>query len=170
MSPMRALIAGLLLVSAPLALSGCGFTPVYAQKGLTSELSQIDVLTTDSRTGYFLRQDLVSSFNSAEGQKRYRLSIKLTEKRYDIGIGVNDIAARSEISTRVEYTLTDLQTRKVLTKGNFIDTTTYDANTQSPYAGVAAQKDGQQRAATAIGERVHDELLLFFHNRNGKGG
>lgn len=170
MSPMRALIAGLLLMSAPMSLSGCGFTPVYAQKGLSNELGQIDVLTTDSRTGYFLRQDLVSGFNTVEGQKRYRLSVKLSEKRYDIGIGVNDIASRSEISTSVEYVLTDLQTQTVLVKNSFVDTTTYDANAQSPYAGVAAQKDGQQRAATAIGDRIHGELVLFFHNRIGKVG
>lgn len=162
---IRKALLAVALLSAPLPLSGCGFTPVYAQKGLPGELANIDVITTESRTGYFLRQNLVSGFNTLEGQKRYRLSIKLEEKRYDIGIGVNDIAVRSEISTTVEYTLVDATTRKVMTKSTFVDTTTYDANSQSPYAGVAAQKDGQQRAATAIGERIRSELVLFFHEK-----
>ncbi|ADU11836.1 hypothetical protein [Asticcacaulis excentricus] len=160
----RALLAFALL-SAPLTLSGCGFTPVYAQKGLPGELANIDVITTDSRTGYFLRQNLVSGFNTLEGQKRYRLSVKLEEKRYDVGVGINDIAVRTEISTKVQYSLIEAATRKVLITGTFVDSTTYDANAQSPYAGVAAQKDGQQRAATAIGERIRSELVLFFHDK-----
>ncbi|MFT3997036.1 MAG: hypothetical protein QM667_06495 [Asticcacaulis sp.] len=168
---IRKILLATVLTCALPALGGCGFTPVYAQKGLPGELANIEVITTDSRTGYFLRQNLVSGFNTLEGQKRYRLSVKLTENRYDIGIGVNDIATRSEISTSVEYVLTDLSTRKILTKSTFIDTTTYDANSQSPYAGVAAQKDGQQRAATAIGERLRSDLVLFFHERaTGKPG
>ncbi|BBF81145.1 hypothetical protein [Asticcacaulis excentricus] len=162
---IRKALLAFVLLSAPLSLTGCGFTPVYAQKGLPGELANIDVITTDSRTGYFLRQNLVSGFNTLEGQKRYRLSVKLDEKRYDIGVGVNDIAVRSEISTTVQYSLIETATRKVLTTGTFVDTTTYDANAQSPYAGVAAQKDGQQRAATAIGERIRSELVLFFHDK-----
>ncbi|MFP1130478.1 hypothetical protein [Asticcacaulis sp. W401b] len=162
---IRKALLAFALLSAPLSLTGCGFTPVYAQKGLPGELANIDVITTDSRTGYFLRQNLVSGFNTLEGQKRYRLSVKLDEKRYDVGPGINDIAVRTEISTRVEYTLTETATRKVLTQGTFVDATTYNASAQSPYAGVAAQKDGQQRAATAIGERIRSELVLFFHDK-----
>ncbi len=162
---IRKALLAFALLSAPLFLSGCGFTPVYAQKGLPGELANIDVITTDSRTGYFLRQNLVSGFNTLDGQKRYRLSVKLSERRYDVGAGINDIAVRTEISTSVEYTLTETATRKVLTHGTFVDATTYNANAQSPYAGVAAQKDGQQRAATAIGERIRNELVLFFHDK-----
>lgn len=163
---IRQALLALSLVAAPLSLSGCGFTPVYAQKGLGATLASIDINTTDSRTGYFVRQNLVSGFDSdAVKNKPYRLDIRLTEKRYDVGVGVNDTAIRSEISSSVTYELVDVQTRKVLTKGDFVNTTTYDATSQSPYAGVMAQKDGQQRAAAGISERIRNDLVLYFHGK-----
>ncbi|MDC7683033.1 hypothetical protein PQU92_07080 [Asticcacaulis sp. BYS171W] len=161
----KAVFAACLLV-APLSLSGCGFTPVYAQKGLAATLAGIDFNVTESRTGYFVRQNLVSGFDSAAAAtKPYRLDVKLVENRYDIGVGVNDTATRSEISNSVTYQLVDVQTRKVLTEGSFVDTTTYDASNKSPYGSVISQKDGQQRAATSISERLRNDITLYFHGK-----
>ncbi|MBW8733945.1 MAG: hypothetical protein JF571_06505, partial [Asticcacaulis sp.] len=46
------------LAAASVTLSGCGFTPLYAQQGLTAKLSQVAVETPQTRTGYFLEQEL----------------------------------------------------------------------------------------------------------------
>ncbi|ESQ80899.1 hypothetical protein [Asticcacaulis sp. YBE204] len=163
---IRKALLAVCLLAAPLSLSGCGFTPVYAQKGLGATLAGIEVNTTDSRTGYFVRQNLVASFDTASSAtKPYRLDVKLVESRYDVGIGANDTAIRSEISNMVTYELVDVQTRAVLTKGNFVDTTTYDATSKSPYGSVISQKDGQQRAATSISDRLRSDITLYFHGQ-----
>lgn len=162
------LIGGLCLL-APLSLAACGFTPIYAQKDLGVKLANIEVVVPDTRTGFFVRQNLLTAFNSTPTEsKLYRLDITMRERRYDVGRQVDDTASRAEISTSVGYSLVDIRTKKVLTRGTFVDATTYDTSTLSPYAGVVGQKDGQERAATGISERIQSELTLFFYNQGQK--
>ncbi|MEM9965411.1 MAG: hypothetical protein AAGC58_08695 [Asticcacaulis sp.] len=147
-------------------LTACGFTPIYAQKDLGLKLAHIDLVTPETRTGYFVRNRLVTTLNINESEpKLYRLTVTLRERRYDVGLQVDDTAVRAEISNAVTYTLTDIKTRRVITRGNFVDTTTYDTSNQSPYVGVVAQKDGQERAAISVADRIHSELALYFHGQ-----
>lgn len=157
----RRLVFGLIAL---LSLTACGFSPIYAQKDLGLKLSHIDLVTPDTRTGYFVRNRLTSTLNVKDSEpKLYRLTVDLSERRYDIGLQVDDTAVRSEISTWVNYSLTDIETRRVITSGQFINTTTFDVSNTSPYVGVVAQKEGQERAADGIAERIHSDLSLFFY-------
>jgi len=147
-------------------LTACGFRPLYAQKDLGLKLAHIDLVTPDTRTGYFVRNQLLTTLNVNEAEpKLYRLTVTLRERRYDVGLQVDDTAVRAEISNAVIYTLTDIKTRRVITRGNFTDTTTYDTSNTSPYVGVVAQKDGQERAAVSIADHIHADLALFFYGQ-----
>ncbi|OYW73301.1 MAG: hypothetical protein B7Z26_12075 [Asticcacaulis sp. 32-58-5] len=149
-------------------VSACGFQPLYADRGLVTSLSQVDIVVPDTRTGYFLKQDLSKGLlEDAKAAKRYRLDVQLTERRFAVGLGLDDTASRYEISNAVAYSLayslTDLATRQVVYKSNFVDATTYDA-AESPYASMASQSDGQERAAISISQKIQADLALYFHN------
>ncbi len=56
----KVVVASLVLAGAA-ALSGCGFTPLYAAPGVTGGLSSIQVNVEHGRTAFLLAQDLEDS-------------------------------------------------------------------------------------------------------------
>ncbi len=152
------------------ALVSCGFAPLYAQQGLTGNLAQIDIAVPQTRTGYFLEQDLRNGFGGdLTSPKAYLLAIDLNERHYSVGYKVDETSTRSEITSNVKYTLTSLTTGKVLYKGSFTETVSYDTS-RSPFTGVVAQQDAQKRIADSISEKIQTEVALYFHGDAAPAG
>jgi len=145
------------------SLSGCGFAPLYAKTGLTANLSQVAIYVPQTRTGYFLEQDLRNGLGGDDASpKAYKLTISMRERHYSVGYKVDDTSTRSEITTVVSYVLKDSMTGKVLLNDNFSETVTYDTS-RSPFTGVISQQDAQKRIATAVSEQIQRDLALYFH-------
>ncbi len=147
---------------AGLTLGGCGFTPLYAAPGVTSKLARIEVSRPDGRTGFLMGQDLDDAFVKSRDQPPlYRLTLKTSEIRIPRGIRVNNVASRYELQVATTYFLTDINTRKVITQGVTHVSITYDSADQ-PYAGIAAEEDGERRAAEQAAERIEVALASFL--------
>ena len=165
-APVLRLAALFGFAGSALALSGCGFTPLYATEGLTQSMAQIDVEAPQTRTGYFLEQDLKNGFqDNPSAPKLYKLTIKMTEQHYSIGYKVDETTTRSEITNSVAYELTDIETGKVMLKGQFPDTVTYDSSS-SPFTGVVSQQDGQVRIASDISQKLQNAIAIYFHDKH----
>ena len=148
------------------SLSGCGYAPLYARSDVTAGLGSIAIDAPQTRTGYFLEQDLRNGFGSDEdSQKLYKLTITMKEQHYSVGIRVDDTSTRSEITNNIAYTLTNVQTGKVIYKDHFTDTVTYDTSV-SPFTGIVSQQDGQVRIATSISRKIQTGLALYFHDKH----
>jgi LPS-assembly lipoprotein len=150
-----------LVVTASLGLSGCGMTPVYGERSLVANLSQVEIDAPQTRIGYFVRQQLITGLNDNGASKAYDLKLTIDEKRYEIGLSNFGTATRFEISANVSYILTARDGGKELYKNSFVQTVTYDS-TDSSYAAISAQKDGQERAATAISRQIQNQLAAYF--------
>jgi LPS-assembly lipoprotein len=145
-------------------LSACGFAPLYAQNGITMSLSQVALDVPQTRTGYFLEQNLTNGLgNETDGKKLYGLKIAMVENHYSIGYRIDDTSTRSELTNSLTYTLTDLQTGKVMTQGAFTDTVTYDTSS-SPFTGIVSQQDAQKRVAASAAQKLQTALALYFHD------
>ena len=145
------------------SLTGCGFAPLYAKTGLTTNLSQVAIDVPQTRTGYFLEQDLRNGLGGDDASpKAYKLTIKMKESHYSVGYRVDDTSTRSEITSGVSYVLEDPMTGKVLLANNFSETVTYDTS-KSPFTGVISQQNAQQRIATSISQQIQRDLALYFH-------
>ena len=143
-------------------LAGCGFTPLYAKRGVSPALSSIEVRAPETRTGYLLREELDDAFGRERGQApAYLLTLALNEDRYARGLRVDDVATRYEVALRVEYILTDRRTRRQLKTGSVTANVTYDSPDQ-PYSAIAAFTDGQERAAAQAAERIRLDLARWF--------
>lgn len=161
---MRRLLAGLIVLST-LGLSACGFTPLYAKYGVATGLSQVDVVAHDGRTAYLLRERLNDALGRDPAQPpAYRLDYDLQEVRIPRGLGPDNAASRYELNVRVDWKLTDLATGQQARGGRTDVMVTYGA-ADPPYAGVAAQQDGQERAAAEAARRIRLELAQFFAAR-----
>jgi len=145
-----------------ISLAGCGFTPLYSRVSVAN-LSQVAIEVPQTRTGYFLEQDLRNGLGSDEASsKAFLLTIGMKERHYSVGYKVDDTSTRSEITANVVYTLKDTATGKVLYTNRFSETVTYDTS-KSPFTGVISQQNGQQRIATAISGQIQRDLALYFH-------
>jgi LPS-assembly lipoprotein len=158
MQKLLALAAAL----ASLALAGCGFTPLYAQPGVTGGLSAVDVVVPDGRTAFLLREHLDDVLAKNRGiAPAYRMDLRLSEYRYPRGLRVDNVATRYEYVLVCAYTLTNLPSGAEARKGQVRVELTYDSADQ-PYASIAAQKDVEERAAQEAARRIQLELAAWL--------
>jgi LPS-assembly lipoprotein len=174
---MRPLFAAIALTATGSGLSGCvlGFTPLYAAPGVVPSLEAVDVQTprtTDQvhqRVGYLLREQI----NDELGRKldvspRYRLTLTYEEGRIPRGLRINNVANLYEIVLTVTYTLSDISTGRALYSGRASASVSYNAP-DPPYASVAAEQDGEIRAANQAAIRIRLDLSRYFHRQAAAG-
>jgi LPS-assembly lipoprotein len=146
-----------IVVLAGAALSGCGFTPMYATGG-SPGISRIAVTAEDNRLGYRLREQLEDALAWDRGsQPLYRLTTVTQQARRPLGRRIDDTATRYELTVRVAWTLTPTNGGAPLT-GTETSTSTYAAADQ-PYAAIAAQQDGEDRAAAELARLIRIDIL-----------
>lgn len=158
--------AGVLVAAAlgAAALAGCGFTPLYAEPGVASGLSRIAVATPDTRLGFRLREQLEDSFGWDRGAAPlWRLATEVEQSRRPLGRRIDDTAARYELTVRAAWTLTPVDGGSPLS-GIETATTTYAAADQ-PYAAIAAQQDGEDRAAAELARLIRLDITRSLAGR-----
>lgn len=160
------LLAALSAATALPLLAGCaGFTPMYAQPGVVSGASRIDVRTPNTRTGYLLRESLEDALAwDRSAPAAYRLQVRLNERRTPRGLDENRVATRYEVRLEATYVLTELGTGRVLLRGSRPVNITYDT-TDQPYAGVVAQQDSQVRAADQAAQLIKTDVITYLASR-----
>lgn len=151
----------LLLAVMAVTLSACGFTPLYGVQGLAPALSSIETVAPQGRSGFLLRGQLDDALGrDAAIPPAYRLTMRLAENRYPRGVRVDNIANRYELVLVVDYTLTAVNGGVVKT-GHVQASVTYDSADQ-PYASIAAEQDGQERAATEAARQIRLDLSSWL--------
>ncbi len=160
---MRALALAAALATTAVGLAGCGFTPLYAQQGMAPALSGVAVITPDhSRYGYLLRQQLDDSLGRDRDKPApYRLETTLRDYRVPLGVRVNNVASRYEVGLTVGWKLVEAETGKVLTQGSSLGRVSY-GSADAPYGGVAAEQDGEERAAAQVATSIRLSLARWF--------
>lgn len=151
----------LLLAATAVTLSACGFTPLYGVQGLAPALASIETVAPQGRSGFLLRGQLDDALGRNPSiPPEYRLTMRLAENRYPRGVRVDNIANRYELVLVVDYTLTAVKGGVVKT-GHVQASVTYDSADQ-PYASIAAEQDGQERAATEAARQIRIDLSSWL--------
>jgi LPS-assembly lipoprotein len=145
-----------------LALTGCGFTPLYATPGVTPSMAAIQIHAPKGRTGFLLAEQLNDALaTDRSAPPRYRLDLVIHERRYGRGLSLDNVSRRYENHLLVTYTLVDLVGGKVVKAGSAPVEVTY-ASADQPYAGIAAQQDAEERAAADAAQRIRVDLGAYF--------
>ena len=98
----------------------------------------------------------------------YKLAITLREVRFPQGVRVNNVSIRYEMDVTDNYTLTDASTAKVVYTGRSTSEVSYDS-ADPPYAGVAANQDGEQRIARQVAIAIRLALSRYFDHQATPG-
>ena len=146
------------LTGLSLGLTACGFTPVYGDAVVGSSLSRIAVTTQDDRLGYRVREQLEDALGrDARQVPMWRLQTTIDQSRRPLGRRIDDTATRYELTVKGSWVLTPADGSAPLSGVETV-TTTYAAADQ-PYAAIASQQDGEDRAAAELARLIRLDLM-----------
>ena len=159
---MKRFLLPLALLAATLTVSGCGFTPLYGSASGVSGLSAIETVAADGRAGYLLREQLDDALaRDVRVLPSHRLVFTVDEKRFARGIRIDNVANRYELNMIVTWRLVSTETGVDVRKGVTSAAVTFDSADQ-PYAAIAAQQDGQERAAAEVARKIQLDLAAWL--------
>jgi LPS-assembly lipoprotein len=152
-----ALFAALLAGLAALALSGCGFQPLYGGttaggQRLSEVMAGVDVVPIPGRVGQKLRNELIftNTGGGAGAPSRYRLEIAIKESVTDQLVQITGDATGQVYQLDATFQLID-PNGKVLLQGKAISRAPYN-RFQEIFATVRARDDAENRAARSVSE------------------
>ena len=159
---LRKIVPAALIAASALVLTACGFTPLYGSQTVTKGLGAIEVVAPEGRAGYLLREQLDDALaRDVNVLPAYKLIYTVNEVRYARGVRVDNVANRYELSLTANWRLVDVKTGRPVRTGSSNATATYDSADQ-PYAAIAAQQDGQERAAAEVARKIQLDLAAWF--------
>lgn len=164
----RAGFCGLLL----LALAGCGFQPLYGQRGVTGgsmqdELAAIRIAPIADRSGQLLYNELRDRLNpyGKPGEPRYLLDVSLAERSSELAFRGDETATRANLRLTANYTLRRSVSEggtaetEVIAKGQTRTTTAYDI-LESQYATIVSIEDARARAIRVLSDDLQARLAV----------
>lgn len=158
-----------LALGPPLALSGCGWAPLYdeAESGPASEeLRAIHVDPIPERIGQRLEIALRNSLNPTgePTPERYRLRTTLSTSLGNLGIESQGLASLGKLDVYATYTLIDSKSRKTLVTNTVHVANSFDLN-PNQYSTVVGEGDAAVRSAAELDQEIVTRLALFIERR-----
>ena len=141
-----------------LALTGCGFAPVYAPGGAANLLQgRVTVDEPVDRDSYLLVQQLETRLGRGDAPV-YGLSLGLEVQQERMAINAANITTRFNVIGKSTYALRDLRDGKVITSGTVNSFTGYSA-TGTTTATQAAKRDAHKRLMTILADQIVTRLI-----------
>jgi LPS-assembly lipoprotein len=152
-----------------LALSGCGWTPLYGdvEAGPASEeLRAIRVDPISERIGQRLEMALRNSLNPTgePANPRYVLKTISYVGLSNLGIQSQGLATLGQLDVIATYTLVDLQSGGTLLRNTAHVANSFDLN-PNQYSTVVGQDDAAVRSVAELNQEIVTRLTLFMERR-----
>jgi LPS-assembly lipoprotein len=155
----------ILLVAAALLLAGCGYRPLYGSSsetaGVAATLSSISIPEAEDRVGQLIRNDLLSTMRTVEGEEKYTLLLKPVVKRSSVIDKPQPNATREAITLAVSYELVERSSGSVLNSGKTFSHASFDVIRQ-PFADLQAETNATERAAHEVSADIRTRLAAYF--------
>jgi len=158
-----------LALGPPLALSGCGWAPLYAEPAAgpaSAELRAIYVEPILERIGQRLQIALRNSLNPTGDPtpQRYRLRTTLATYLTNLGIESQGLASLGKLDVYATYNLIDDKTHQVLLVNTVHVANSFDLN-PNQYSTVVGEDDTVVRSAAELNQEIVTRLALFMERR-----
>lgn len=144
-----------------LALSACGFQPLYAGPG-QAVIDNITVsVSGDERLSYLTETALMERIGVSEGRTR-NLEVSLQTVQIPLGVSSDGQATRVALNVRANYVLdgqSNDPVRRSVTERIVFETP------REPYALISARANAERRAAEVIADALVRDLLGIVHQR-----
>ncbi|MGH7006138.1 MAG: LPS assembly lipoprotein LptE, partial [Alphaproteobacteria bacterium] len=161
--------------AAAMALAGCGYRPLYGDRGavggsdVRQRLAEVKIAGIADRRGQLVRNFLLDRMN-AQGepaQARYVLSVTTAETARTTDSRPDGTATRADLVLGARFSLRDANSDAIV----FVDRTegvaTYNLLTNR-YASVASEDEARRRAAEYVADQIALQVALFLNRRHGQ--
>ena len=153
-----------------LAISACGFQPLYSSKGsenIIADFSDIQIAPIKDRIGQMLSNELKHLLNPLREpvNPKYRLIAILSESTYSLAVKKTALATRANLTVSSTHKLVDTQSRVTITSGTNSITVSYNIYS-SHYATLSAEKDAKKRAVKELAQDIRLQMGAFFKAQN----
>ena len=149
---------GMLALMGALALSACGFTPVFGPGGQAEGLrGQIFVADPEDRKGFVFVSRMEDRLGLPEAAP-YLLDYTISVREDGVGITPERSTTRYNVLGRIDYTLTERATGTKLATGKVENFTGYSA-TGSIIGEISATEDAYERLMVILADQLVTELI-----------
>lgn len=164
----------LLLATLSFALSGCGWTPLYADSETgpaSAALRSIHVEPIAQRIGQHLEWALRTGLNPTgiATPERYDLRTTLAVSRASLGIQLQGLATRDRVDAVATITLVNLKTGATLLSDSIHSESDFDI-LPNGYATKVAEDDADRRTVRELSQAILLRLTLFLQRHGGAHG
>jgi LPS-assembly lipoprotein len=158
-----------LALGPPLALSGCGWTPLYGEPAsgpASEELRAVRVEPILERIGQRLQIALRSSLNPTgePTPARYRLRTTLVTGLSNLGIESQGLASLGKLDVYATYYLIDNKSGNTLLVNTVHVANSFNLN-PNQYSTVVGEDDAAVRSAAELNQEIVTRLTLFMERR-----
>lgn len=156
-----------------LALSGCGFTPLYGGangKAASAALETVQVGMIPDRTGQVLRQTLQQDFyvQGAPTQALYILSVSYNVAQTGEGVQADSSTTRTRFMGEAQWQLSPIGAPdKILKSGHAVAMDGLNVIDQQYFATNLETASVQDRLAKEIAAQITAQLSVWFHEHPG---
>ena len=168
----------LLALTAGVALSGCGFQPVYmptasgAGGPAQRELAAIQVALIPDRPGQLLRQALQDRLERAagDGARRYDLNVAYWIAAEGIAVQSDNTASRLRETGNANWTLVAQDSGRTRLTSGFAKTSDALNIFDTQYFAADLENEAlQKRIAEALADQITMQLAIYFRKRAASG-
>lgn len=148
----------LTLLATPLALSACGFTPIYSDGSAASKMQgRIALGDFHGLTGFQMREVLATNLGPADNAT-YILNVDLDIDRAGLAITQDGSITRYNLSGETLFTVTQIG-GGIVYRGSVTAFTAYNA-TASAYATRVAEQDAYRRLVETLADKITTNLAI----------
>ena len=142
---------------APLALTACGLSPMYAGGGsgeVARAVAAVGISPIEGKSGWLVRNALVDRLGAGKDTpQRYRLDVRLDDRLQGLGLVGNDAVTRERRTLRARYQLVDAGTGKILLDASASADAGLDV-VQNEYAVIAAEQTALENLSHEIADQI----------------
>ncbi len=141
------------------ALSGCGFAPVYAPGGSADGLrGRIDVVPPSDEEGFALVRRFEDRLGQPQGAD-LKLTADIAISEDSVGFLPNGSISRYNVLGQVRYKLARADDGETVLTGSEQSFTSYSA-TSTTVATIAARRDARRRLMVILADRIVADILV----------
>jgi LPS-assembly lipoprotein len=150
-----------------LALSACGYQPLYATRddgsSVVQELAEVNVQQQDTRVGQLVRNEIVKSIRPAgvNAADRYYLKFEAKGETQTLINTSDTVHRRLAYNLSASFTLVDAQSQQTVFSGRAFSKVPYDRLNAS-FANVQARTNAEEQAARQVGQEMRTRLAAFL--------
>ena len=147
-----------LLILPFLALTACGFTPVYGTDGSANVLlNSVLVQEPKTRDHYLLTRQLEKRLGRA-ADPRFDLGVSVSTSLKALGINSIGNINRYNLLGTAQYTLRDTQTGQIVGSGE-VNSFTSSSAAGSTISSQATREDAQERLMIILADKLIDHAI-----------